>query len=174
MLSTAKLSYLRISPRKVRLVADLIRGEKLEQAQSVLGFTRKKAALPILKLLNQALSNALQKDSRLDKGNVYISKIIVNEGPSYKRTFPRSRGRADIILKRTSHVTVVLDEIEKRAKKPPKVSKKKKVVKKEEKKEVVKTEKEERIKEKFKRLREEKPRPKRERGLRRFFRRKAI
>ena len=120
MLSTAKLRYLRIAPRKVRLVVNLIRGEKLEKAQIILNFTQKKAALPVLKLLNQALASAVEKDLKLDKKNIYISKIFVDGGPSYKRTFPRARGRADVILKRTSHITIVLDEIDKKAKKPSK------------------------------------------------------
>ena len=179
MLSTAKLRYLRIAPRKVRLVADLIRGEEFEKAQIILSFTRKKAALPILKLLNQALTNASEKDLKLDKKNVYISKILVDGGPSFKRTFPRARGRADVILKRTSHITIVLDEIDKRAKvserKRKKPEKKDVEIKKDEKEEVSKTKEQEKMKGKLKkRLREEKVRPKRERRIRRFFRRKAI
>lgn len=179
MLSTAKLRYLRISPRKVRLVADLIRGEKIEGAQVILNFTRKRAALPILKLLNQALANALEKDLKLDKKNIYISKIFVDGGPSYKRTFPRARGRADIILKRTSHITIVLDEIDKKVRKPSsgkgRKRKKKILESKKDEKEQKKEKEQEKIKERMKeRLKTEKIRPKRERGIKRFFRRKAI
>lgn len=181
MLSIAKLKYLRIAPRKVRLVADLIRGEKFEEAQIILNFTQKKATLPISKLLNQALANALDRNLKVDKKNIYISKIFVDGGPSYKRTFPRARGRADIILKRTSHITIVLDEIEKRAGKKAlegkgkKQRKKTREVERAEKKEISKPEEVKKIKEKMKkRLKEEKIRPKKERGVRRFFRRKAI
>ena len=191
MLSTAKLRYLRIAPRKVRLVVNLIRGEKLEKAQIILNFTQKKAALPVLKLLNQALANAVEKDLKLDKKNIYISKIFVDGGPSYKRTFPRARGRADVILKRTSHITVVLDEIDKKVKKPSKAKvsegKRKKIRQSEEKKKEISQlpEKEqEKIKEeestsarvewRKKRSKSEKIRSKREGGFRRFFRRKAI
>lgn len=195
MLSTAKLRYLRIAPRKVRLVANLIRGEKLEGAQVILNFTRKRAALPILKLLNQALANALEKDLKLDKKNIYISQIFVDGGPSYKRTFPRARGRADVILKRTSHITIVLDGVGKKVRKssdakamedkgrkrPPLARlrgvKKKKTLepRKDEKKEIVKTKEQEKMKERMKEgLKTEKIKAKRERGIRRFFRRKAI
>jgi large subunit ribosomal protein L22 len=110
MISKAKLSYLRISPRKVRLVADLIRGEKVERAQAVLKYTRKKAVLPIVKLLNQAVANAKDKTKSEDK-EFYISQIYVDEGPVLKRVFPRSRGKSDVIQKRTSHITLVLDEV---------------------------------------------------------------
>lgn len=189
MLSTAKLRYLRIAPRKVRLVVNLIRGEKLEKAQIILNFTQKKAALPVLKLLNQALASAVEKDLKLDKKNIYISKIFVDGGPSYKRTFPRARGRADVILKRTSHITIVLDEIDKKVKKPSKakVSKGKKKIRQPVEKKTLEPEKEkkkEKMKEEEpasakagwskKRLKGEKIRPKREGGFRRFFRRKAI
>ena len=201
MLSTAKLRYLRIAPRKVRLVVNLIRGEKLEQAQIILNFTQKKAALPVLKLLNQALASAVEKDLKLDKKNIYISKIFVDGGPSYKRTFPRARGRADVILKRTSHVTIILDEIDKKVRKPSKAKvsegKRKKVKKSSIAKamedkgrkirlsqsQIAEKEQEKRKEEESvsardrwskKRLKAEKIRPKKERGIRRFFRRKAI
>jgi len=115
----AKLRYLRIAPRKVRLVADLIRGKRIEKAQNILNFTIKKAAPPLLKLLRSATANA-KNNFQLDESNLYITKILVDEGPKYKRWRARARGRAEEIQKRTSHVTVVLDEI---IKKPPKESK---------------------------------------------------
>ena len=107
MPAVAKLRYLRIAPRKVRLVADLIRGKSVEEAETILNFTQKKAALPILKLLKQGIANA--KNLGLDEKKLYISKILVDEGPKLKRVFPRARGRADIIQKKTSHITLVLD-----------------------------------------------------------------
>ncbi len=119
----ATLRYLRIAPRKVRLVADLIRGKSVEQAQTVLKFTIKGAALPLLKLLNSAAANAKSKES--SASNLYISKITVDEGPKYKRWMPRARGQAYEIQKRTSHVTIVLSEIKKKvAQKPKKKSRK--------------------------------------------------
>lgn len=108
----AELNYLRIAPRKVRLVADLIRGKKVTEAKKILEFTTKKAAKPILKLLNSAISNA-KHNFNLKEENLFISKILVNEGPRLKRPFPRARGRVDIIQKKMSHVTIVLEEIKK-------------------------------------------------------------
>ncbi|TET84128.1 MAG: 50S ribosomal protein L22 [Candidatus Nealsonbacteria bacterium] len=117
---TAKLRYLRIAPRKVRLVADLIRGKRIEEAQNILHFKVKKAALPLLKLLRSATANA-KNNFQLDESNLYIAKILVDEGPKYKRWRARARGRADEIQKKTSHITVVLDEIVKKPKKVKKV-----------------------------------------------------
>ncbi len=108
----AHLRYLRIAPRKVRLVADLIRGKKVEEAERILNFTTKRAALPILKLLKSAIANA-EHNFNLKKENLFVSKILVGEGPRLKRIFPRARGRADIRQKKMSHVTIVLEEIKK-------------------------------------------------------------
>ncbi len=185
MISTAKLSYLRISPRKVRLVADLIRGEKVEKAQTVLNFTRKKAALPLLKLLRQAVANAKNKYLKIDEKNLYISKILVNEGTKNKRTFPRARGRADIIQKKSSHITIVLDEIEKKPekkrlkaaarKRKKKLKEKAAEIEKKEGEERLRTEEPKAFKEKIKRRQEiKRARTKTGKGLRRFFRRKAF
>jgi len=128
MISQAKLHYLKISPRKVRLVVDLIRGKKVEEAQNILRFTQKKATLPLLKLLNQALSNATNNNSVVNEDNIFISKIFVDVGPVAKRRFPRAKGKSDVIRKRTSHVTMMLDEIDKAIKDVTK-SKKEKTVK---------------------------------------------
>ncbi len=118
----ATLRYLRIAPRKVRLVADLIRGKSVEQAQTVLKFTIKRAAQPLLKLLNSAAANAKSQESLTS--NLYISKITVDEGPKYKRWMPRARGQAYEIQKKTSHVTIVLSEIKKKQVKKSKKTKK--------------------------------------------------
>jgi len=112
MPTTAKLRYLRIAPRKVRLVADLIRGKSVEEAQIILNFTQKRAASPILKLLKQATTNA-KNNFQLKEENLFISKILVNEGPKLKRVFPRARGSADTIQKKASHIILVLEEKEK-------------------------------------------------------------
>lgn len=122
---TAKLRYLRIAPRKVRLVADLIRGKSVEKAQTILNFTTKRAAPVLLKLLNQAVANA-KNNFQLEEKNLYISKILVDEGPKYKRWMPRARGRAFQIQKKTSHITLTLDTLDQKAKE---VKKEKKVKK---------------------------------------------
>jgi large subunit ribosomal protein L22 len=123
----AKLKYLRISPRKVRLVADLVRGKKAEEAQAILTFTVKRACLPVLKLLNSALANA-KNVAQKDASTLFISKITVDEGPTLKRILPRAKGKADRIMKRSSHITLVLDE--KWAEKPAEATKATKKIKK--------------------------------------------
>jgi large subunit ribosomal protein L22 len=105
---TAKLRYLRISPRKVRLVTDLIKGLPVEEAERQLEFLTKRAARPVLKLLSSALANA-QSNSKLAKENLYIDKVIVEGGPMLKRWQPRAMGRATPIRKRTSHITLILN-----------------------------------------------------------------
>jgi len=112
----AKLNFLRIAPRKVRLVTDLIKGKKVEEAQDILSFTVKKSARPILKLLNSAVANAVN-NFHLDSADLYISEIRVDEGPKYKRWRARARGQAGLIQKRSSHVSLVLDEIKSEKKK---------------------------------------------------------
>ena len=104
---TAKLSNLRTAPRKVRLVADLVRGKTVPQAQSILLFTVNKSARTVLKLLNSAVASA-KHDFQLDETNMIVSRIMVDEGPKLKRWHPMSRGRAYPILKRTSHIVLVL------------------------------------------------------------------
>lgn len=133
---TAKLKYLRISPRKVRLVADLIRGKRVSEAQALLDFTIKGATKPLKKLLDAAVADA-RHNFGIKESNLFISKIFVNEGPTLKRVRARAFGRFFPIHKRTSHVELVLDEIEttapeKRAsvEKPLEDEKKKKVQKK--------------------------------------------
>jgi len=105
----AQLSQLRISPRKVRLVADAIRGLDVRAAKVHLEFLVKKTSPPLLKLLNSALANA-KHNYKLDPDALYISEIFVNEGPSFKRGISQSRGRVHQIKKRTSHVHVTLEE----------------------------------------------------------------
>ena len=116
----ANLNYLRISARKVRLIADLLRGMDIIEAESQLKFTTKQAGRPILKLLNSAIANASHNFS-IEKDDLYISKIEVNEGPPLKRWIPRAMGRATPIIKRTSHISMILE-----TKKRVKVKKKKK------------------------------------------------
>jgi large subunit ribosomal protein L22 len=111
MKATAKLKHLRTAPRKVRLVADMVRGKKAVEAQHLLAFCTKKSAKPILKLLNSAVANAKGSLINGDESNLYISKITVDEGPKLKRWRARARGQAYEIQKKTSHINLVLDEI---------------------------------------------------------------
>lgn len=176
MPAVAKLKYLRVAPRKMRLVADLIRGKSVEEAKTILNFTNKKAAFVLTKLLKSAIANA--KNLGLEEKNLFISKITVDEGPKYKRWMPRARGAASEIQKKTSHITLILDEI---IRKPRRVEKIKKLEK---------TEKVERVEKvsAVEKAREEKPpikkaklkpeleipKPKTEKGIRRIFKRKAF
>ena len=109
----AKLSHLKISPRKVRLVADLIRGGNVHDAKLQLKFYSKRASGPILKLLNSAVSNAksIRKED-IKEENLFIKKITVDEGPKLKRFRPVARGRSVEIQKKTSHITLVLGELD--------------------------------------------------------------
>ena len=108
MKAEAKLNYLRIAPRKVRLVADMVRGRKASDAKAVLGFSLKKGAQPIMKLLDSAIANA-KNNLQMDEDSLVISKIVVDGGPILKRWRARSRGRANQIQKKTSHITLVLE-----------------------------------------------------------------
>lgn len=172
----AKISYLRIAPRKVRLVADMIRGKDVEKAQNILNFTTRKVSLPLIKLLKQALANA-KNNFQLDTTNLYIYKIFVDEGPKYKRWQPRARGQAYEIQKKTSHITIILEELKKTAKKAKKVVKKPSLAK------VTEGEEEKKVEEFKKEKKIEKPKMRpiidtrksgAEKGIRKMFRRKAI
>ncbi len=112
----ASLKYLRIAPRKVRLVADLIRGLDVEEAKSLLSLERKRAAKSLLKLLNSAISNA-KNNFHLNEDNLYIKTIRVDQGPTLKRYFPRAQGRATLIQKKTSHIFIELAESQRKKKK---------------------------------------------------------
>lgn len=109
MEAKAKARYLRLTPRKARLVADLIRNKSVEQALNILRFTNKKAATPMEKVLKSAIANAVN-NFNMDEENLYVSGIWVDAGPLIKRMKPRAMGRADIIHKKTSHITVVVSE----------------------------------------------------------------
>ncbi|EPR34715.1 ribosomal protein L22 [Alkalidesulfovibrio alkalitolerans DSM 16529] len=109
MEAKAVAKFVRISPRKTRLVADNIKGMPVEDAMNVLRFTPKKAAKELNKVLRSAIANAGQLPG-VDVDSLYIKSVIVNEGPTWKRIMPRAMGRAYRILKRTSHITIVVDE----------------------------------------------------------------
>jgi large subunit ribosomal protein L22 len=109
MESSAVARYIRLSPRKVRLIMDEIRGRKVEEAINMLTFTPNKGGRILKKLINSAVANA-QQNSGTDVDKLYIYKIFADEGPSLKRFSPRAQGRATRILKRTCHLTVVLND----------------------------------------------------------------
>jgi large subunit ribosomal protein L22 len=112
MQATATLKYLKASPQKVRLVADLVRGKKVEEALNILRFTRKSCAKDLEKLLRSAVANAENKDDAPDVDELVVSKIYVNEGPREKRVQPAPMGRAYQVQKRKAHITVhVSDEV---------------------------------------------------------------
>jgi len=101
--------YVRIAPRKVRIVMDLIRGKEVADAFAILKFTPKRGATLIEKVLKSAVANA-ENNFDMDSDKLFISKCFVDGGPTIKRYHPRSRGQAFSILKRTSHITVVVSE----------------------------------------------------------------
>ncbi len=106
---SAKLSYARISPQKARLVADQVRGMQVEKALQLLSFSQKKAAHMVRKVLESAIANA-EHNEGADVDELKVAKIFVDEGPTHKRWSARAKGRANRILKRTSHITVTVGE----------------------------------------------------------------
>ena len=107
---SAKLSSVRISPQKCRLVADQVRGLAVGNAMRILRFSNKKAAFLIRKLLNSAIANAEHNEGADDIDELVIRRIFVDQGSVYKRFRPRAKGRASPILKRTSHITIALSD----------------------------------------------------------------
>ena len=106
----AKLRHLRIAPRKVRLVAGLIRGQQVSRALALLDNAPKRAAQPMAKLLQSAIANA-KNNFQLKEDSLYVARIAVDEGPKLKRWRPRAMGRAYGIQKKTSHITLVLSKV---------------------------------------------------------------
>ena len=109
--AVARLTMLRSTPQKTRLVADLIRGKGVSEAESILKFTNRRAAVPMLKLLQSAKANAVNNHDMFEDSLV-VKTIKVDEGPTFKRMLPRARGRADLLRKRTCHITITLEERE--------------------------------------------------------------
>jgi large subunit ribosomal protein L22 len=101
--------YVRIAPQKVRIVVDQIRGKSAAEAEAVLRFTPKRAAPVVLKVLRSAIANA-ENNLDMARQDLYVAEAYVDEGPTLKRAHPRYRGQVFPILKRTSHITVVLKE----------------------------------------------------------------
>lgn len=109
MEARAIAKYIRISPRKVRQVVDLIRGKKIADALAILKFTPKVSTDAIEKVVKSAVANA-EHNYEMNTDALYIAEAFVDQGPTIKRMKPRAMGRADVINKRTSHITVVVKE----------------------------------------------------------------
>ena len=101
--------YIRISSRKVRIVIDLIRGKQVDEALAILRFTPKAASPAVEKVLLSAIANA-ENNLEMSRENLYVAEVYANQGPTLKRYWARSHGRADLIKKHTSHITIVLDQ----------------------------------------------------------------
>ena len=110
MEATAKVTYVRIAPRKVQIVLDLIRNKPCDEAMAILKHTPKAACEPLAKLLKSAMANAENKD--MDVSRLYVAACNVGPGPILKRIRPRAQGRANRINKRTSHITITVAEKE--------------------------------------------------------------
>lgn len=107
---SAKLKFVRLSPRKARLVADQIRGLPVERAVELLAFSEKKAAGVLKKVLESAIANA-EHNEGADIDELHIRNVVVDQGPTYKRFKARARGRVNHIMKRTSHITLTVSDI---------------------------------------------------------------
>lgn len=111
MEATAKATYVRIAPRKVQIVLDLIRNKPCDEAMAILKYTPKAACEPLYKLLNSAMANA-ENNYNMDVSRLYVAYCAVSQGPTLKRIRPREKGRAYRINKKTSHITLTLKEAE--------------------------------------------------------------
>ena len=111
MEAKAYLRYVRISPRKIQIVCDLIRGKDAQTAMAILMQTPKAASEPLMKLLKSACANA-ENNFNMDRNSLYVSQCYVTPGPILKRIRPSAHGRAFRVLKRTSHITIVVKEKE--------------------------------------------------------------
>jgi large subunit ribosomal protein L22 len=109
MAAKAVAKYIRVSPQKARLIMDQVRGKKVEEALNMLSFAPQKGAFVLKKLINSAVANA-EQNLNMDVDKLYIKRIFADEGPTLKRFRARAMGRATRIRKRTSHLTVILDE----------------------------------------------------------------
>lgn len=112
MEARAKARFVRVSPRKARLVVDMIRGENINRALNIVKFTQKRAARVVEKVLRSALANAQNNHGIKNIDGLFVKEAYVDQGPTWKRVQPRAMGRAYRIRKRTSHITIVLDEHE--------------------------------------------------------------
>lgn len=108
--------YLLVSPSKVRPVANLVRGKDCTEAVAILEAMPHKGSDLILKVLKSAIANALNRNNKLDEESLYVSELRIDDGPRLKRVWARSHGKRDILLRRMSHITVVVDEKLRKAK----------------------------------------------------------
>ncbi len=106
----ATARYIRISARKVKIVIDLIRGKSVKEASAILLYTPKAASEPVMKLLNSAVANA-ENNLDMNRDDLYVAEVYANQGPTLKRFRARARGSASSIRKRTSHISIVLDQV---------------------------------------------------------------
>ena len=109
MEARAQARYVRLAPRKARAVVDLIRSKNVDEAMSILRYTPRRAAEAVSKVVKSAAANA-ENNFEMNRGSLYVDQVYVDEGPSLKRVQPRARGRRFLILKRTSHITVIVKE----------------------------------------------------------------
>ncbi|MBQ4337874.1 MAG: 50S ribosomal protein L22 [Clostridia bacterium] len=109
--ATAKATYVRIAPRKVQIVLDIIRNQPADKALAILKYTPKAACEPLIKLLKSAMANA-ENNFNMEPSRLYVAECSVSQGPTLKRIRPRAQGRAARINKKTSHITLVLKEAE--------------------------------------------------------------
>lgn len=109
MEAKAILKKIRLVPRRARMTIDLIRYKNVDEAIAILNNTNNKSARIILKVLNSAIANA-ENNLELNREKLYVKEANINEGPTLKRMKPRARGSADVIFKRTSHVTIIVSE----------------------------------------------------------------
>ncbi|MGI6238290.1 MAG: 50S ribosomal protein L22 [Christensenellales bacterium] len=105
----ASAKYVRVAPRKVQIVLDLIRGKRVDDALAIIMYTPKSASPVVEKILNSAIANA-ENNLEMDREMLYVAECYANFGPTLKRYWARSHGRADVIKKHTSHITIVLDQ----------------------------------------------------------------
>ncbi|WP_066640499.1 50S ribosomal protein L22 [Desulfolucanica intricata] len=109
MEARAVAKYIRIAPRKVRQVVDLVRGKQVAEALAILKFTPNRSSVAVSKVIKSAAANA-EHNNELNKDNLYVAEAFVDQGPTLKRYKPRAQGRADLKRKRTSHITIVVRE----------------------------------------------------------------
>lgn len=110
MEAVARVTNLKGSARKARLVLDLIRGRKVSDAQKILTFSNKRLAQNVGKLLNSAVANLTEKDSKADLEKIIVTKAYADDGPIMRRFMPRAQGRVNVIRKRTCHITLEISE----------------------------------------------------------------
>ena len=104
--------YVRMAPRKVQIVLDLVRGKKVEEALNILHFCPKKASIPVEKTIRSAIANVINEEgsNKVKVEEYFVKNALVNEGPAFKRFKPRAMGRATKIRKRTSHITIIVSD----------------------------------------------------------------